>query len=131
GLISDAINKVVGERILKKREARVADIAALYAKHEGFLSQLADLKSARSLGELNRDAFVASYPFLPQTIKLAQDIFEALSGFRISGGVRSMIAVTQDVARALADEELGALASFDQVFDAVEADLFSQEYLGA
>jgi hypothetical protein len=131
GLISDEINKVVGERILKKREARVADIAALYAKHEGFLSQLADLKSTRGLGDLNRDAFVASYPFLPETIKLAQDIFEALSGFRISGGVRSMIAVTQDVARALADEELGALASFDQVFDAVETDLFSQEYLGA
>lgn len=131
GLISDEINKVVGERILKKREARVADIAALYSKNEGFLSQLADLRSTRGLGELNRDAFVASYPFLPQTIKLAQDIFEALSGFRISGGVRSMIAVTQDVARALADEELGALAGFDQVFDAVETDLFSQEYLGA
>ena len=131
GLISDEINKVVGERILKKREARVADIAALYAKHEGFLSQLADLRSTRGLGDLTCDAFVASYPFIPQTIKLAQDIFEALSGFRISGGVRSMIAVTQDVARALADEELGALASFDQVFDAVETDLFSQEYLGA
>jgi hypothetical protein len=131
GLISDEINKVVGERILKKREARVADVAALYTKHEGFLSQLADLKSTRGLGEITRDAFVASYPFLPQTIKLAQDIFEALSGFRISGGVRSMIAVTQDVARALADEELGAVASFDQVFDAIETDLFSQEYLGA
>jgi hypothetical protein len=131
GLISDEINKVVGERILKKREAHVADIAALYGTHQGFLSQLADLKSTRGLGELTRDAFVASYPFLPQTIKLAQDIFEALSGFRISGGVRSMIAVTQDVTRALADEDLGALASFDQVFDAVETDLFSQEYLGA
>ena len=131
GLISDEINKVVGERILKKREARVADISALYMKHEGFLSQLADVKSTRTLGQLNRDTFVASYPFLPETIKLAQDIFEALSGFRISGGVRSMIAVTQDVTRALADEGLGALASFDQVFEAVETDLFSQEYLGA
>jgi len=131
GLISDEINRVVGERILKKREARIGDITALYAKRDGFLSQLADLKSTRGLGDLTRDAFVASYPFLPGTIKLAQDIFEALSGFRISGGVRSMIAVTQDVARALADEELGALATFDQVFDAVETDLFSQEYLGA
>ena len=131
GLISDEINKVVGERILKKREVRVPDIAELYGTYQGFLSQLADLKSTRGLGELTREAFVASYPFLPQTIKLAQDIFEALSGFRISGGVRSMIAVTQDVTRALADEDLGALASFDQVFDAVETDLFSQEYLGA
>jgi len=131
GLISDEINKVVGERILKKREARVTQIAELYTKYGGFLSQLSDLKSTRGLGDLTEDAFVKSYPFLPQTIKLAQDIFEALSGFRISGGVRSMIAVTQDVTRALADDELGVLASFDQVFDAVETDLFSQEYLGA
>ncbi|MFY9820346.1 MAG: BREX system P-loop protein BrxC [Thermoanaerobaculia bacterium] len=131
GLISDEVNKVVGERILKKREARVADIAALYAEHEGFFFQLADLKSTRTLGRLNCETFVASYPFLPETIKLAQDIFEALSGLRISGGVRSMIAVTQDVARALADQELGTLASFDQVFEAIETDLFSPEYLGA
>lgn len=131
GLISDEINKVVGERILKKREAKAGDIAALYAENEGLLSQLADLKSTRNLGKLDAESFVASYPFLPQTVKLAQDIFEALSGFRISGGVRSMISVTQDVTRQLADEEIGALAGFDQVFDAIEKDLYSQEYLGA
>ncbi|MBK8482432.1 MAG: hypothetical protein IPL40_14915 [Proteobacteria bacterium] len=131
GLISDEINKVVGERILKKREAKTAELATLYAEHEGFLSQLGDLKSTRNLVKLDRDPFIASYPFLPQTIKLAQDIFEALSGFRISGGVRSMISVTQDVARELADQDVGALAGFDQVFDAIEKDLYSQEYLGA
>jgi hypothetical protein len=131
GLISDDINKVVGERILKKREAKIAELAALYGEHQGFLSQLADLKSTRTLGTLDRESFLASYPFLPETIKLAQDIFEALSGFRISGGVRSMISVTQDVTRALADSDVGALASLDQVFDAIEKDLYSQEYLGA
>jgi hypothetical protein len=131
GLISDEINKVVGERILKKREAKVGELAALYTAHQGFLAQVAAIRSTRNLGTLDRDAFVASYPFLPQVIKLAQDIFEALSGFRISGGVRSMISVTQDVVRMLADSDVGALASFDQVFDAIEKDLYSQEYLGA
>jgi len=131
GLISDEINKVVGERILKKREGKVAELTALYARHEGYLSQIADLKSTRNLGKLDRDTFAASYPFLPQTIKLAQDIFEALSGFRISGGVRSMITVAQDVAREVADKELGAIASFDMVFNSIEKDLYSQEYLGA
>jgi hypothetical protein len=131
GLISDEINKVVGERILKKREAMAPELALLYARHDGFLSQLGDLKSTRFLANLDRAAFQASYPFLPQTIKLAQDVFEALSGFRISGGVRSMISVTQEVARDLADREIGVLASFDQVFDAIERDLYSQEYLGA
>jgi hypothetical protein len=131
GLISDEINKVVGERILKKREAKAAELALLYERHAGFLAQLADLKSTRQLGQLNGATFAASYPFLPQTVKLAQDVFEALSGFRISGGVRSMISVTQEVARKLADQDTGALASFDQVFDAIEQDLYSQEYLGA
>jgi hypothetical protein len=131
GLVSDEINKVVGERILKKREAKTAELVSLYERHTGFLAQLADIKSTRQLGQLDRATFAASYPFLPHTIKLAQDVFEALSGFRISGGVRSMISVTQEVARKLADQEIGALASFDQVFDAIEQDLYSQEYLGA
>ncbi len=131
GLISDEINKVVGERILKKREAKAAELASLYERHAGFLAQLADIRSTRQLGRLDGATFAASYPFLPHTIKLAQDVFEALSGFRISGGVRSMISVTQEVARKLADQEIGALASFDQVFDAIEQDLYSQEYLGA
>ncbi|MBM3300420.1 MAG: hypothetical protein FJY85_10735, partial [Deltaproteobacteria bacterium] len=71
------------------------------------------------------------YPFLPHQIRLAQDIFEALSGFRISGGVRSMIAVVMEALQDLSDEQIGVLVSFDQVFDAVENDLLSQEYLGA
>jgi hypothetical protein len=45
--------------------------------------------------------------------------------------VRSMIAVVMEALQDLADEPLGVLASFDQVFDAVQNDLLSQEYLGA
>ncbi|MBL8529773.1 MAG: BREX system P-loop protein BrxC [Burkholderiales bacterium] len=130
-LISDEINKVVSERILKKHPSEEAALRALYAKHEGHVAQLADLKASRHLDNVSERTFVDAYPFLSHQIRLAQDIFEALSGFRISGGVRSMIAVVMEALQDLADEQLGVIVSFDQVFDAVENDLLSQEYLGA
>ena len=130
-LISDEIDKVVAERILKKRPAQEPALRSLYRVHEGQIAQLADIKASRQLGTVNERSFVDCYPFLPYQIRLAQDIFEAISGFRISGGVRSMISVVIEALQDLADEELGVVVSFDQVFDAVENDLLSQEYLGA
>lgn len=129
-LISDGINKVVSERILKKHPHKEAPISALFKDREGALSMLSDLKATRGLGLLTERAFIDTYPFLPHQIQLAQDIGEALSGFRISGGVRSMISVIMETLQKLAQAAPPALASFDQVFDALENDLYSQEYLG-
>jgi len=130
-LISDEINKVVSERILKKRPAEEGSLKALYAAHEGHIANLADIKASRRLAGITERLFIDAYPFLPHQVRLAQDIFEALSGFRISGGVRSMIAVVMEALQDLADKPLGVVVSFDQVFDGVENDLLSQEYLGA
>lgn len=130
-LISDEINKVVSERILKKRPAEEGELKSLFAKHEGHIADLADIKASRRFASITERAFIDAYPFLPHQVRLAQDIFEALSGFRISGGVRSMIAVVMEALQDLADKQLGVVVSFDQVFDAVENDLLSQEYLGA
>lgn len=130
-LISDEIDKVVAERILKKRPAQEPALRALYQAHEGPIAQLADIKASRHFGAVSERTFVDCYPFLPHQIRLAQDIFEAISGFRLSGGVRSMISVVMEALQEVADETLGVVVSFDQVFDAVEDDLLSQEYLGA
>ncbi|AHF94674.1 hypothetical protein OPIT5_23275 [Opitutaceae bacterium TAV5] len=130
-LISDGINRVIAERILKKHPSRESDLQALYQPSQGLLAQLADLKSTRNLGTLSERAFIDAYPFLPHQIQLAQDIGEALSGFRISGGVRSMISVIMEALQKLAPLPVGRLATFDQVFDALGNDLLSQEYLGA
>ena len=130
-LISDEIDKVVAERILKKRPAQEPTLRALFQAHEGPIAQLADVRASRRLGTVSERTFVDCYPFLPHQIRLAQDIFEAISGFRLSGGVRSMISVVMEALPKIADEALGVVVSFDQVFDAVEDDLLSQEYLGA
>ncbi len=130
-LISDEINKVVSERILKKHPSEEDALRNLYKEHEGHIAQLADLKASRHLGAMTDRIFIDAYPLLPHQIRLAQDIFEALSGFRISGGVRSMISVVMETLQDVADEAVGVVVSFDQIFDAVENDLLSQEYLGA
>jgi hypothetical protein len=130
-LISDEINKVVSERILKKHPSEEDELRELYRRHEGHIAQLADLKASRHLDAVIERSFIDAYPLLPHQIRLAQDIFEALSGFRISGGVRSMISVVMETLQDVADEDVGVLVSFDQIFDAVENDLLSQEYLGA
>ena len=130
-LISDEINKVVSERILKKHPSEEGALRNHYNEHEGHIAQLADLKAGRHLGAITERAFIDAYPLLPHQIRLAQDIFEALSGFRISGGVRSMISVVMETLQDVADEAVGVVVSFDQIFDAVENDLLSQEYLGA
>ena len=129
-LISDGINKVVSERILKKHPHKESAIAAIFKEKEGALAQLSNLRASRSLGLLTERGFIDAYPFLPHQIQLAQDIGEALSGFRISGGVRSMISVIMESLQKLATSETPTIASFDQVFDALENDLYSQEYLG-
>jgi hypothetical protein len=130
-LVTDGIDRIVSERILKKKPAQESAIRALYGDHEGQLALLTDLKATRALAALDQRSFVDCYPLMPPQVKLAQDVFEALAGFRISGGVRSMVSVTMDVLRSVAHDSVGTLVSFDQVFDAVENDLLSQEYLGA
>ena len=42
-----------------------------------------------------------------------------------------MITVVMEALQDVADDELGSIVSFDMIFDAVENDLLSQEYLGA
>lgn len=129
-LISDEISKVVSERILKKHPSREGELRQIYHENEGYIAQLSDLKASRSLGVICENSFVDAYPYLPHQIRLAQDIFEVLSGFRISGGVRSMISVVMEAIQDVADEELGVVVSLDQIFDAVENDLLAQEFLG-
>jgi hypothetical protein len=129
-LISDEIGKVVSERILKKHPSEEAVLRARFGEFEGHLAQLADLKASRHLDANTERTFIDAYPFLPHQIRLAQDIFEALSGFRLSGGV-GLDDCRRHGGSGTGDETVGVLVSFDQVFDAVENDLLSQEYLGA
>src|SRR4029450_2126720 len=64
-LISDEINKVVSERIIQKRPAEEGSLKPLYAKHEGHIASLADIKASRRLGSITERSFIDACPFLP------------------------------------------------------------------
>jgi hypothetical protein len=130
-LTSENVRRVVQERLLRKREKLRAEMAGYYKTYEGALYDLADLHLSRSLATLDTDSFIDSYPFMPNTVPLVQDLFTAMRGFKLSGSERSMISVVQGCLRHLADKQLGVLASLDLVFDQVADELSADGYLGS
>ena len=72
------------------------------------------------------------YPFLPYQLPLAADIFGAMRGVKVSSGARSMLKVAFDATVGLADESIGAVVSWDRIFDAAngENEFADENYLG-
>ncbi|WP_295513204.1 BREX system P-loop protein BrxC, partial [uncultured Sulfitobacter sp.] len=79
----------------------------------------------------DRDHFIASYPFPAYQFDLFQMAITSLSqhnafeGKHSSVGERSMLGVFQEVAKKLADQEVGGLATFDLMFEGIRTALKS------
>ena len=78
-----------------------------------------------------RNQFVSSYPFPPYQYMLFQMAITSLSqhnafeGKHSSVGERSMLGVFQEVAKKMADQPVGGLATFDLMFDGIRTALKS------
>lgn len=129
-LTSEDVQRVVEERLLRKREAQEGKLRELYAAREGGVADLCGLNLERVLTTVDRDRFVRAYPFLPITMPLVQELFTAMRGFKLSGGERSMIDVAQGSLNALADRPLGEVVPLDMVFDQETDELSAGDYLG-
>lgn len=129
-LTSEDVQRVVEERLLRKREAQEPKLQELYTAREGAVADLCGLNLERVLTTVDRERFVKAYPFLPITMPLVQDIFTAMRGFKLSGGERSMIEVAQGSLQALADEPLAAVVPLDMIFDQETDELSASDYLG-
>lgn len=129
-LTGEDVQRVVQDRLLRKRESARGLVEQLYSDAEGPIEELCRLNLERSLATLNAKSFVAYYPFLPPIIPLVQELFNAMRGFKLSGSERSMIGLAQGALMQLADKPLGALASLDMLFDQVTSELASADYLG-
>lgn len=133
-LTSANVEEVIRKRLLFKNPAGVEAVAALYHAHQNNFKTLFSLvdgaKNYRSYADL--DHFVHTYPFVPYQFPLFQAAIENLSvhsafeGRHSSVGERSMLEVFQDVAKAIADEEVGRLATFDLMYEGIRAVLKSQ-----
>jgi len=129
-LTGEDVRRVVQERLLRKKEKEIPCLKRLYEEKEGIIEDLCALPIERKLATLHQTSFIASYPFLPYTIPLVQELFNAMRGFKLSGTERSMISLAQGALQALADQPLGVLAPLDLLFDQVTDELSSSDYLG-
>jgi hypothetical protein len=131
-LSSANIDKVVRERILKKKVDPQQELENIYSNQSGTLKKNLRLESDRHLDELDQESFSTTYPFLPYQLDLIPQI---LSNLRSSGGIdttaqqitgreRNMIKIIQNsIKQNILDEEIGVIITLDIIFDQIKTDL--------
>ncbi|WP_170339699.1 BREX system P-loop protein BrxC [Ruegeria arenilitoris] len=132
-LNSADVAEVIQKRLLSKTEAGEVQLGNLYDREENNLKTLFDFAdgSIKLKNFRGRDHFIASYPFPGYQYDLFQSAIQGLSehnafeGRHSSVGERSMLGVFQEVAKKLADEPVGDLATFDLMFEGIRTALKS------
>lgn len=135
-LESSEVGAVIEERILRKRPGSRAELEQLWQQRQPLLRDIAEppgLELQANYPRPERDRFVQDYPFLPYQLQAAADLFGGMRGVKISSGARSMIKVAFDATRDLADESVGALVTWDRIFDSANSDneFSDEQYLGS
>ncbi len=132
------ISEVTSRRVLAKKAACEGMLRELFRQHEGALLTHTQLQNAARRRDLDQDAFVRMYPFLPYQMDL---ILHIISGLRTQGGAgphvggsnRTLIKLAQQVLIhprvALGQREVGALVTLDQVYDVVEGAVATERKL--
>ncbi len=126
-LTPENLDKVINERVLKKKSAVVKDIDKLYESNKGKLSSILEFKDFKKyMPKLNKEDFIDTYPFLPYHIRLIQPIYyNVISNSRVNkklGGTnRSMIKATQgiliDSNVNVKEKNIGELVTLDMFFE--------------
>ena len=134
-LESREVGVVIEDRILRKRPKSVPELEELWTANSARLQDIAEspgLELGGAYPTPSRERFVRDYPFLPYQLPLASDIFGAMRGVKISNGARSMLKVAFEATSGLADQPIGALVSWDRIFDAAngENEFADENYLG-
>jgi hypothetical protein len=135
-LESSEVGTVIQDRILRKKPTAAPALERLWGDHQQQVADIAEppgleLGAVYPRGDCT--GFVKHYPFLPYQVAAAADIFGGMRGIKVSSGARSMIKVVFDATRELADRELGAVVSWDRVFDSANRDneFADEQYLGS
>jgi hypothetical protein len=133
-LTSADVEEVIRKRLLKKNDAGVAVLQAVYAEQSANFKTLFDFvdgaKNYRNYTD--EEHFVGTYPFVSYQFPLFQAAIVGISdhnafeGRNSSVGERSMLGVVQQVAKEIGDVEVGTLATFDQMFAGIRASLKAQ-----
>ncbi len=132
-LTSKNVAEVIQKRLLLKKKRCRGHLETLYNEQHNNFRTLFDFSDGSMLYKnyAGKEHFVAIYPFVPYQFELFQQAIRDLSnhdafeGRHKSVGERSMLAVFQHAARALAVAEPGALAPFHILFDGIRGSVKS------
>lgn len=133
-LTSTNAAEVIRQRLLAKRADVLEPLSDLYNDQQNNLKTLFTFADGTKSYRVYRDReeFIHTYPFVPYQFDLFQAAIRGLSdhgafeGRHSSVGERSMLGVFQQVAIAIGRQDVGHLATFDQMFDGIRATLKSQ-----
>ncbi len=130
-LASADVQEVIQKRLLKKKEDEPEVLTAIFDREKDNLATMFRFSedSVQYKSWRGSDQFCAFYPFNPYQLTLFQTAIMQLSGHDqftgkyLSVGERSMLAVFQDVAKAVRFQDVGKLASFDLMYDGIAPSL--------
>ncbi|MBV8358115.1 MAG: BREX system P-loop protein BrxC [Deltaproteobacteria bacterium] len=125
-LTTENIERVLEDRVLKKKIAGADAVKAVYDSARGVIRSLGELSGIeRALPECDEERFGQFYPFFPYQIWLIPEIVKSLraKGGRaeqLSGSTRTLLAITQDILRAgrrpYPKLPVGEMVSFDEIY---------------
>lgn len=126
-LNSTDVEEVIQRRLFEKTEACRAELLSLYAhQQDNFHTLFTFGDGSRSFANFKDEKhFLMSYPVVPYQYDLFQKSLRGLSdhnaftGKYTSVGARSMLGVFQQAVVNVGERSLGALVSFDLLFDGI------------
>ena len=130
-LASADVREVIQKRLLAKKVDEPEVLTDIYDREKDNLQTLYRFgdNSINLTGWRGGDEFCAFYPFHPYQFDLFQRAIQQLSkhgvftGRYLSVGERSMLAVFQEVAKAVRNDNVGRLATFDHMYDGISASI--------
>ena len=130
-LASAEVREVIQKRLLAKKVDEPEVLTDIYDREKDNLQTLYRFgdNSINLTGWRGGDEFCAFYPFHPYQFDLFQRAIQQLSkhgvftGRYLSVGERSMLAVFQEVAKAVRNDNVGRLATFDHMYDGISASI--------
>jgi len=131
------VDEVIQRRLLEKDSEDsnvISDLSAIYQDEKNNFGTLLDFSDGSISYRNFRDEehFINCYPFIPYQFSLFQSSIKNLSlhnafeGKHRSVGARSMLGVFQEVVISITNENLGKLATYDQMFEGIRSTLKSQ-----
>ena len=130
-LASADVREVIQKRLLAKKEGEPEVLTDIYDREKDNLQTLYRFgdNSINLAGWRGSDEFCNFYPFHTYQFDLFQLAIQQLSkhgvftGKYLSVGERSMLAVFQEVAKAVRNDDVSHLATFDLMYDGISASI--------